>query len=80
MSTAERKYLKQIIYCQYINGKYGNLDLDTLDKFEKSSEFSKMMADGSIEKLLKVPLIKKQSLSRMKSLTTDGFRKFIGQT
>ena len=80
LSTAERKYLKQIIYCQYINGKYGNLDLDTLDKFEKSSEFSKMMADGSIEKLLKVPLIKKQSLSRMKSLTTDGFRKFIGQT
>lgn len=80
LNTAERKYLKQIIFCQYINGKSPNLDLNTLEKFENSGEFHKMRLEGSFGRLLKVPLIKKQSLSRMKALTTDGLRKFVGQT
>lgn len=39
-----------------------------------------MLSNGKLEKLLHVPLIKKQSLSRIKTLTTDGFWKYIGSS
>ena len=80
LTTPQRDYLKTIIFCQYINGKKANLEHDTLEKFENSVDFSEMMANGKFDLLLRVPLVKKQSLSRFKTLTTDGLRKFIGQT
>ena len=80
LNTIEREYLKRYVYFLYLFGKHSNSDLDTLDKFEKSEEFEQLMSSGKIKNILSVPLIKKQSLSRWKTITTDGFRKYIGST
>lgn len=80
LTSVQLKYLKQYVHFLYLYGKYANTELNTLEKFENSEEFQKMLVEGTLDKLLKVPLIKKQSLSALKSLTTDGFRKFIGNT
>jgi hypothetical protein len=37
-----------------------------------------MLASGEIENLLKIPLIPRMNLSELKTLTTDGFRKMVG--
>lgn len=80
LNSLQVKYLKKYVHFLYLYGKYANKELDTLEKFENSLEFQELMSDGRIEDILKIPLIKKQSLSALKSLTTDGFRKFIGNT
>jgi hypothetical protein len=80
LNSIQSKYLKKYIYFLYYYGKEPNTELDTLEKFEKSEELADMLADGSIEKILRVPLIKKQSLSRWKTITTDGLWKYIGSS
>lgn len=81
LTDPQRRYLKQFIYNQYIS-KYGSDELDTFDKFEKSGELKQLLDienKDTFDLLLKVPLIKKQSLSKYKSLTTKGIRGFIGE-
>lgn len=81
LKDPERRYLKQFVYNQYIS-KFGSLELDTFAKFEKSTELQQLLDHDNketLDLLLRVPLIKKQSLSKYKGLTTDGLRKFVGQ-
>lgn len=80
LNTAQRKYLKSYILFYYLSRKGSNQDLNTVEKFENSVEFKKLTSEGKFDILLKPPLIKKQGLTRIKQLTTDGFRKFIGTT
>jgi hypothetical protein len=82
LNDPERRYLKQFIYNQYVSKFGADENLDTFAKFEKSTELKQLLDlenRDTLDLLLKVPLIKKQSLSKYKSLTTDGLRKFIGQ-
>ena len=78
LNTLQKKYLKQYVHLLYYQTTYSNKDLDTLEKFENSEEFQMLQASGDIKDVLKVPLMKKQSLSAMKTLTTEGFRKYVG--
>ena len=80
LNTMQKKYLKKYIHLFYMHRNDANKDLDTFEKFEKSQELEVLLATGDIDKVLKVPIVKKQSLSALKSLTTDGFRKFIGNS
>lgn len=80
LNTLQIKYLKKYIHLFYLNSRFANKDLNDFDQFEKSEELQTLLATGDIDKILKMPIIKKQSLTDFKSLTTDGFRKFIGNT
>lgn len=80
LDPAQKKYLKRYIYFLYLYSKNSNKELDTFEKFEKSQELSDLLESGSISKILTVPLIRKQSLSRLKTLTTEGLWKYLGNT
>lgn len=78
LTPEQRKYLKQYIHLFYLYRDGSNQELDTFEKFEKSEELKQMLASGEIENLLKIPLIPRMNLSELKTLTTDGFRKMVG--
>ena len=80
LTDAQRKYLKKFIYFLYLAGNNANHDLDTYEKFEKSEELHIMLSTGEIERILRIPLMRKKSGSRAKSITIDGFWKYIGNT
>lgn len=60
--------------------KYSPLNkynIETLEEFKKHEKFDEWTYTGS--DLFKAPLVKKMSLSKWKSITTDGFRKTVGK-
>lgn len=82
LNIPQREYLKRFLYNQYISKHESNISLDTFEKFDKSDELKKLLDPSNkelLDDLLKVPLIKKQSLSKYKALTTFQFRAFVGQ-
>ena len=80
LTDAQRKYLKKFIYFLYLAHPQANHNLDTYEKFEKSEDLQTMLSTGEIERILRVPLMRKKATSVWKKLSTDGFWKFIGNT
>lgn len=80
LDPLQRKYLKRYVYFLYLYSKNSNTDLDTFEKFEKSEELKTMLSDETINKVLTVPLVRKQSLGRLKTITSEGLWKYLGNT
>lgn len=77
LDNDQRRYLEVILFNMFKLSPLNKFNITTLEDFKKHSNFSEWTAADS--NLFKAPLIKKMSLSKWKSITTDGFRKTVGK-
>jgi hypothetical protein len=65
--------LRRFIYHQYVSKTHSDKDIETFEKFEHSKQLADLLENEDIlDKLLRVPLIRKQGLTKYEGLTTMG--------
>jgi hypothetical protein len=65
--------LRRFIYHQYVSKTHSDKNIETFEKFKHSKELADLLENKDIlERILRVPLIKKQALTKYEGLTTMG--------
>lgn len=77
LDNPQRVYLEAVVFNMFKYSPLNKYNIETLEEFKKHEKFDEWTYTGS--DLFKAPLVKKMSLSKWKSITTDGFRKTVGK-